>query len=105
MKKKRSRHTGPLSGNFNDALRQRAAAFLALPVPVELRATYVAGSLAERVIAACARNEFVDPELAELVELAAGEYDGLMVDTKTEELRSYYTTSHDLLVEIVAAVR
>jgi hypothetical protein len=105
MKRKRSRHTEPLSGNFDDALRQRAAAFLALPVPVELRATYVADSLAERVIAACARNEFIDPELAELAELAGGEYEGLIAGARTEELRKYGTTSRELLADIVAAAR
>jgi hypothetical protein len=93
------------SGSFDPALQQRAAAFLARPIPDELRPNYVCGSLAERMIAACARNEAIDPELLELAELAIGEYDDIVVSAKTGELRSYFAGSRDLLAEIVAAVR
>lgn len=105
MKNKRSRPAGRKSGNFDAGLRQRAAAFLALPIPAELQPDYVADSLADRVIAACARNEGIDPELLELAELASGEYDGFIAGARTGELRSYYTGSRDLLAAIIEAVR
>src|SRR5688572_23285877 len=54
MKTKRSRPAVKKGGDFDPNLRRRAAEFLAGPVPGELQPHYLADSLAERVIAACA---------------------------------------------------
>jgi hypothetical protein len=105
MKKKRSHPAIQRSAAFEVGLRQRAAAFLNRPVPLELQPVYVAGSVADRVIAACVNNEAVDPELRELAELAGEEYGGLIAAAQTEELRNYYVGSRALLAEIVGAAR
>jgi len=105
MKKKRSRVTGAKPGKFDASLQQRAAAFLARPIPEELHPDYLSDSLADRLIAACARNEAIDPEALELAELASGEYEELIAAAQSEELKTYYATSRDLLVEIVEAGR
>lgn len=105
MKRKRSSPAGPKPGNFDASLRQRAAAFLALPAPIELQPNYVPDSLADHLIAACARNEEIDPDALEIAELACGEYEALIAAAQTEELKAYYTRSRDLLVEIVEAGR
>jgi hypothetical protein len=105
MKNKRSRPPVRKSGDFDAGLRQRAAAFLTQPIPAELQPDYVADSLADRLIAACARNDGVDPELLEIAELACGEYDDFIAGARTEELRDYYTKSRDLLADIVEAGR
>lgn len=105
MKRKRSRPAAPPPGNFDAALRQRATAFRARPVPAELQPGFVADSLADRLIAACARNEGFEPELLELAELACGEYEAFIAGARTEELRLYFAESRDLLTEIIAAGR
>ena len=105
MSNKRSRRATRKPADFDASLRQRAIAFLAQAVPAELQPDYAAGSLADRVIAACGRNERIDPELLELAELASGEYDEFIAGAKTRELRAYYTESRDLLAGILAAAR
>lgn len=104
MKKNKPSHPAdPAPGNFDPGLRQRAADFLARPIPAELQPNYVAGSVADRLIAACARNEGIDPDLLELGELACGEYDEFIAGARTPELRTYYASSRDLLREIIDA--
>lgn len=105
MKRKRSTPTAPKPGNFDPGLRERAAAFLARPIPGELQPHYVPDSLADRLLAACGRNEEIDPEALELAELACGEFDELIAAARTEELKTYYVRSRDLLAEIVHAGR
>lgn len=105
MKNKRSRPKARTSGNFDSALQQRAISCLAQPIPAELQPDYVADSLTERVVAMCARNEAIDPELLELAELAIGEYDEAITGAKTTELKTYFAGSRDLLAEIAAAIR
>lgn len=61
--------------------------------------------MADRLIAACARNEAIDPDALELAELACGDYDELIAAAKTEELKAYYTTSRDLLAAIIETGR
>lgn len=102
-KNKQSHPAVPRLGNYDPGLRQRAADFLALPIPAELQPHYVAGSVADRLIAACASNERVDPDLLELAELACGEYDEFIAGARTPELKAYYTTSRDLLAAIIDA--
>lgn len=105
MKRKRSSAAERKPGNFDAGLRQRATAFLTLRVPSELQPDYTPDSLADRLIAACARDEGIDPDALELAELAGGEYEEWIAAAKTEELKAYYTTSRELLGEIVAAGR
>lgn len=105
MKRRRASPAGPKRGNFDAGLRQRAAAFLVLPVPIELQPDYAPDSLAARLLAACARDEGIDPDGLELAELACGEYEELIAAARTEELKTYYARSRDLLVEMIAAGR
>jgi hypothetical protein len=88
---------------FKPNLRQRAAEFLRRPIPAELKPHYVAGSLADIVIAHCAQDQPLDPELCEVAELSAMEYDHAIADAQTPELKEYYTECQDLLREIISA--
>lgn len=105
MKKKRSSPAGAKPGNFDARLRQRAAAFLALPIPPELQPDYVPDSLADRLIAACSKNEAIEPDALEIAELACAEYEELIAAAQTEELKTYYVTSRDLLGKIIETGR
>ena len=93
----------PRPGYFDPGLLQRAADFLARPITEELQPNYLAGSVADRLIASCARNEGIYPDLLELGELACGEYDEFIAGARTPELRTYYASSRDLLREIIDA--
>ena|SRR5688572_7982338 len=105
MKRRRSGPAAAKPGNFDPGLRQRATAFLALPVPRELQPDYVPDSLADRLIAACSKNEAIEPEALEIAELACAEYEESIAAARTEELRTYYATSRDLLGKIIETGR
>jgi hypothetical protein len=83
-------------------LRLRAAAFSERAIPPELRPNYVAGSLADIVIASYARTEPIDSDLLEIAEMAAHEYDGAIERAKTRELKDYYTECQAILRAIIA---
>lgn len=103
MKKPRPRTASLPEDAVVSELQHRAAAFLARPIPVELQPHYVADSIAERIITACAQGEALDPDLRELAEIAAPEYDELAAQARTDELRAYYAESHALLAAILRA--
>jgi len=90
-------------GNYSPALRERAAGFLTGPIPAELKPHHVPGSLAERIMAVCARGEALDPELREIAGLAVVEYDDAIAGARTEELKAYYAESRALLADILTA--
>ena len=89
--------------HFQPDLQERAADFLRRTIPPELQPDYVAGSLAEIVIGHCAQDKGLDPELCEIAEISAGEYDDAIAKAKTAELREYYAECQHLLQEIIRA--
>ena len=86
----------------NDDLRLRAEAFVGRAIPLELRPHYVPGSIADIVIASCARGESIDAELLELAGISAQEYDGAIRQAHTQELKDYYRECQTILRAIVA---
>jgi hypothetical protein len=84
-------------------LRERAAKFLTGPIPAELKPHHVPGSLAERIMAVCARGQALDPELQEIAGLAMDEYDDAIEGAQTDELKAYYAESQALLADILTA--
>lgn len=89
--------------SFSPALQKRAADFRSRPLPTELEPNYVSGSLADVVIALCAEDQPLDPELCEMAEMAASEYDAVIADAKSAELKSYYSDCQQLVRDIVQA--
>ena len=83
-------------------LQRRAAAFVDRAIPSELQPHYVPGSVAEIVITSCARGDTVDPELLQLAELAAQEYEDAIRQAHTRELKDYYGECQAILRAIVA---
>ena len=77
-------------GPHDDDLRRRAEALVGRAIPPELRPHYVPGSIADIVIASCARGESIDAELLELAGISAQEYDGAIRQARTQELKNYY---------------
>jgi|GEM_PF-5888516 len=88
---------------FTPELQQRAADFLRRTIPAELQPQYVAGSMADIIVTRCAQNEPLDPELREIAEISAGEYDYAIAKAQSDELKAYYAECQCLLREIIEA--
>jgi hypothetical protein len=90
---------------FPPGLQKRAADFLRRSIPAELRLHYVSGSLADIIVTHCAQDRPLDPELCEIAEITAAEYDFAIAEARTTELRVYYSECQQLLREIVRVSR
>ncbi|MES2596501.1 MAG: hypothetical protein V4662_14245 [Verrucomicrobiota bacterium] len=91
--------------SLSPELQKRAADFRKRTLPTELEPNYVSGSLAEVFIALGAEDEPLDPELcemAEMAEMAASEYDAVIADAKTPELKSYYSDCQQLVRDLAS---
>ena len=90
---------------FQPNLQKRAADFLGRAVPAELQPHYVSGSLADIIVTHCAQAQPLDPELCEIAEISANEYDHAIAKAQTTELKAYYTECQQLLREIIKVSR
>jgi hypothetical protein len=87
---------------MSNSLQQRAQQFLQRPVPPEL--DYVSGSMAERLIAAYAKQgaAALDDEARELLEICLMETESA-IDEKTGAARDYLQESADILQGIAGS--
>jgi len=90
---------------FEPNLQKRAADFLCRTIPAELKPHYVPGSLADVILTQCAKGKPIDPEMCEIAELSADEYDQAIASAQTTELKAYYTECQQLLREIIKVSR
>lgn len=90
---------------FQPKLQKRAADFLGRAIPAELQPHYLSGSLADIIVTHCAQDQPLDPELREIAEISADEYDHAIAKAQTTELKDYYAECQQLLREIIRVTR